>query len=423
MPAVQILGAPNQLANLRRMKLVALSFLIGAGIIYVIARKMEVTNPDSAWSYVRVAAEAGVVGGLADWFAVTALFRKPLGLPIPHTALIPNKKDQLGDSLSNFVHGNFLTPDNVRSKVIAAEPAQLLGQYLSDPAHRRALVGMGAELGVEVIGGLNEQEIQVFVRNLVFSQLQNHAWAPIGGRGLGAAVDNGQHQGVVEGILTALHRWLLENQDRVAFVIADRGPVSQAGPVRWLHERVGDKGAEMVTNWVAELRDNPQDPARVQLDAWLRKMSEELQHDPVLIAQVENWKGDVLRHPETSRLVAAIWPTISEVVLRALKDPDSDLRERAEGYLAELALRCRDDREFAAGIDDKSARAAAWLVQRYGQDAVALISETVQRWDASEASRRIEIAVGKDLQFIRINGTVVGSLAGLAIYSVTALFI
>lgn len=422
-PALAAPDDPDKLRALRRMKLIATGMLVVAAVIFLFAWRMQASGGGEIWGYIRAMAEAGVVGGLADWFAVTALFRHPLGLPIPHTALIPNKKDQLGESLSSFVHGNFLSKDNVVDKVVAIEPSQRLAEYLEDPAHRRTLVSEGASVATALIDNLDDQQIQTLIRNLVFTQLSENAWGPPAGKLLFAAVDNGNHQGVVDGILTALHRWLLENRERVARVVADRGPISQEGPIRWVHERIGDKAADLLINWVGGLRDNPQDPARQQLDAALLRIADELQHDPQMIERVEGWKTLVLQHPETQRVVNGIWPTAKQLITDALADPDSDLRQRAEEYLAQTAVRLKEDPEFARSVDSRIAAGAGYLVDRYGADAVGLISDTVKRWDASEASRRIEVAVGKDLQFIRINGTVVGALAGLAIYTVGKLVV
>lgn len=416
-------GWEGRRRGLLRMKAVATSLLVFAALVFLVARRMEATTDSAVWGYVRAAAEAGVVGGLADWFAVTALFRRPLGLPIPHTALIPTKKDQLGDSLSSFVHSNFLSHDNVSEKVLRAAPSASVAAYLDDPAHRERLVAEGASLGRELLLGIDDSQAQSMVRNAVFTQLTGTAWGPPAGRLMEAALHDGSHQGVVDGILTALHRWLLEHRENIAAVIADRGPLSQDGPIRWLHERVGFKGADLLTQWVEQVRDNPGDPARQQLDAALTRIAEHMQSDPAMIERVEVWKAAVLRHPEAQRTVSAIWPAAKELVLDALADPQSDLRTRADTYLADLARRLRQDPDFAAAVDGRIAAAAGYLVQRYGADAVELISETVRRWDAGEASKRIENAVGRDLQFIRINGTVVGSLAGLVIYSLSELIV
>lgn len=417
-PALASPDDPAKVRALRRMKTLATALLIFAAAVFLFAWKMQANGGSEIWGYVRAMAEAGVVGGLADWFAVTALFRRPLGLPIPHTALIPTKKDQLGESLSTFVHGNFLSRDNVVEKVEAAHPAQRLADYLSDPAHRERLVAEGASLAEALLDNVDDQQVQTMIRNAVFTQLGENAWGPPAGRLLFAAVDNGNHQGVVDGIFTALHRWLLENRDRVATVIADRGPISQEGAIRWVHERIGYKAADLLIKWVETLRDNPDDPARQQLDAALLRIADDLQHDPHMIERVEGWKTAVMQHPETQRVVNGIWPAAKQIVTDALSNPDSDLRQRAQAYLAETAVRLREDPQFEASVDARIAGAAGYLVDRYGSDAVGLISDTVKRWDASEASRRIEVAVGKDLQFIRINGTVVGALAGLVIYSV-----
>jgi uncharacterized membrane-anchored protein YjiN (DUF445 family) len=409
--------------GLLRMKAAATSLLVLAAAVFLFARRMESTTDAAVWGYVRAAAEAGVVGGLADWFAVTALFRRPLGLPIPHTALIPTKKDQLGESLSTFVHSNFLSEGNVRDKVREVHPSAHIAAYLAQAGHRHRLVAEGAVVARALVEGIDDQQVQALVRNAVFSQLTASAWAPPAGRLLAAALDDNSHHGVVDGVLTALHRWVLENRERIAHVVADRGPVSQDGPIRWLHEQVGYKAADLLAQWVDQLRGSPEDPARQQLDAALHRIAAELQADPVMIERVEVWKSEVLRHPEAQRAVGALWPAAKDLILSALDDPDSDLRHRAGDYLADLGSRLAADADFAASVDDRIADAAGYLVQRYGADAVGLISETVQRWDAREASDRIENAVGRDLQFIRINGTVVGSLAGLTIYALSELIV
>ncbi len=417
-PALAAPDDPDKVRALRRMKMVSTGLLILAAVIFLFAWRMQSAGGAAYWGYIRAMAEAGVVGGLADWFAVTALFRHPLGLPIPHTALIPTKKDQLGESLSTFVHGNFLSRDNVVEKVEAAQPAQRLAEYLADAGHRERLVAEGASLAQALLDNVDDQQVQTMIRNAVFTQLTENAWGPPAGRLLFAAVDNGNHTGVVDGILTALHRWLVENRERVATVIADRGPISQDGPIRWVHERIGYKAADLLIQWVTNLEGNPDDPARQQLDAALLQIADDLQHDPHMIERVEGWKLAVLQHPETQRVVDGIWPAARQIITEALQNPDSDLRRRAQEYLADTAVRLRDDPEFAASVDARIGGAAGYLVERYGADAVGLISDTVKRWDASEASRRIEVAVGKDLQFIRINGTVVGALAGLVIYTI-----
>ncbi|MCB0917267.1 MAG: DUF445 domain-containing protein [Actinobacteria bacterium] len=423
MSAIPIQDELGKRRALRRMRGVALGLLLVAVLVYVLARKFEADQGAAIWGYVRAAAEAGVVGGLADWFAVTALFKHPLGIPIPHTALIKQKKDQLGESLSNFVHGNFMSPANVAEKVESARPAQRLGEYLENPDHRRWLVAQGAGLAEELLNNLDDAEIQLLVRNAVFTQLSVNAWAPPAGRLLHAAVDGGNHTGVVDGLLDALHYWLLSNREQVAFLIADRGPVSQDGPIRWLHERIGYKGVDLLIQWVQDLREDPQAPARQQLDRYLLDLAEQLQQDPRRIEQVEQWKTKVLYHEQTQRTVNAIWPTARDLLTESLRDPDSDLRQRAEDYLAATAVRLRDDPDFRADIDRRISGAAAFLVDRYGADAANVIAETVKRWDADEASRKIELAVGKDLQYIRINGTIVGALAGLAIYSLSELIL
>ena len=175
--------------------------------------------------------------------------------------------------------------------------------------------------------------------------------------------------------------------------------------------------------WTAAVRDDRNHKARGAINDALLKWAGELRDDPLTIERVERMKHQVLDHPEVHKAIAAMWPATRRVLLDALSNPGSELRLRADDQLETFSSRLLTDPEFAAGIDQRIATTASFLVQRYAEEIVTLITDTVERWDASEASERIELQVGKDLQYIRINGTVVGSLAGLVIYTVGQLVV
>lgn len=405
--------------SLRRMKAVPLALLIGAAVVLAIAWWFEKQPGSSAaWGYLRAAAEAGMVGGLADWFAVTALFRHPMGIPIPHTALIPAKKDQLGASLGDFVRRNFLNPEVVRARVAAADPAGRLGAYLQTPSHRERLVAEAAALAATGITSISDADAQLIIRNMLFQQAAVYAWGPPAGRLLGAVVADRTHEPAVDALFRVARDWVVEHEEQIVELVADRGPAQGFFLARAAHEAVGRRAYQELQRWLDEAVADSRSPIRLAVDRWLAETAVRLREDPDLIARVELFKQRLLASPETHEAVASIWPTTKRILLESLADPDGELRRRADDWVAVTADRLVADEEFRAVVNARVESAAAYLSERYGSEAVFLISETVARWDATEASERIELQVGRDLQYIRINGTVVGALAGVVIHAV-----
>ncbi len=410
--------------DLRRMKTWPLLLLVLAGLLFIIGW-WQAAQPDASWiwGYVRAAGEAGLVGGLADWFAVTALFRHPLGIPIPHTALIPTKKDQLGDSLGAFVRTNFLNPEAVRTRLADANPARMLGTYVSDQQHRARLVAEAASLATTAVESVSDADAQLLVRNLVFQQAAAYAWGPPAGKVLEAVVTDHGHDAAVDVLFRAAHDWARDNEADLIDLVADRGPGQGFFLARAAHEAVGRRAYSELMRWLTECMNDRNCPTRRTLDAWLISTATRLREDPELITRVELFKQKLLVSPEAHEAIGSLWPSFKRVALEALADPDSDVRLRADDYLAALGDRLVTDPEFQDLTNRRIADAVGYLVERYGDEAALLISETVARWDATEASRRIELQVGRDLQFIRINGTVVGALAGVAIHTIGLLVI
>jgi uncharacterized membrane-anchored protein YjiN (DUF445 family) len=411
-------------ASLRRMKAVPLALLVFAALVYVVARIQE-AQPDAwgGWSYLRAMAEAGVVGGLADWFAVTALFRHPLGLPIPHTALIARKKDQLGGSLSMFVRQNFLQAETVREKVASAQPSLLVGRALQDPANRARAVAEACTLADTALSQVKDGEVQLLVRNFLFRQATQTALAPPTGRLLAAVVEDRNHTRLVDLLFSSMEDWLRQNRATVVDTIASQGPVGQGGVIRWAHEQIAAQMYKSALNFVVEARTDPEHRTRQAIDDYLWQLAQSMQHDDRMIERVERWKLDMLEHEQTQAAVAQLWPTMRRLLHEALTDPASDLRARLDRTIEDFADRLVEDETFAADWDRRAQDAAVFLVDRYGDEAVSLISDTVARWDAQEAAEKIELTVGRDLQFIRINGTVVGALVGLTIHTLSGLLL
>jgi uncharacterized membrane-anchored protein YjiN (DUF445 family) len=400
-------------AGLRRMKLVATGLLMVAAVVYAVT-----VGQDGALGFVNTGAEAAMVGALADWFAVTALFRHPLGLPIPHTALIPNRKDALGRSLEEFVATNFLSEDVVRDKLVRARVSHRIGEWLADPAHAARAAAEAATVAGGALRVLKDDDVVAVLEQVVVQRVAATPWSPVAGQVLAGIVAEKTHHRFVDLVVDEAHRWLRANQDTVIRLVTDQAP---DWTPQWLDERVGHRVYREVERWVEEVRDDPEHRARVALDGMLSRFADDLQHDETTRARAEAVKERLLAHPELRRATVAVWWTVRRLLEEAIADPDGELRRRVAGGLAELGERLRDDDTLQGRVDRYVQDGVGYVVRTYAGEVATVISDTVERWDAQDASRRIELHVGRDLQFIRINGTVVGALAGLVIHTVTVL--
>ena len=408
--------AAERVRALRRMKIVATGLLVFAAVVYGVCR--GVWHGHGAAGYVQAAAEASMVGGLADWFAVTALFRYPLGLRIPHTAIIPRKKDQIGEGLAGFVNEYFITPEIVGERLALARVPQRVGDWLAEPAHARQVAD---ELS-KVVGGLasvlHDDELRNAVATFADKRLRELELAPLLGRVLEAICDAGQHQAVLTAGLRGLMRFLDENQ------AVFRRRLDQESPEwvpEWVDDRVFAKGFSAVQSFLADVSVDDAHELRRTYDEKLRDVARRLRSDPQQQARVERAKLDLLDRPDVRDWLSQLWLSMKKMVLDGAADPESDLRRSVESLTLTAGASLRDDEAVAAKVDEALQRLAGHVVQQYGQDLAGVISATVERWDTAETSRRLELQVGRDLQFIRLNGTVVGSLAGLVIYTLSQL--
>jgi uncharacterized membrane-anchored protein YjiN (DUF445 family) len=399
------------------MKLVAGGLLLFAAVVYVVCRTAG--DGEGGWGYLQAAAEASMVGGLADWFAVTALFRRPLGLPIPHTAIIPTKKDQIGEGLAGFVRQYFLTPEIVGERVAAARVPQRIGQWLAEPAHARRLA---EEVSTAISGTANvlrDDELRDAVASFVDKRLRETDLSPSLAKLIDAVCDAGQHQAALTSVLKGTRNFL--DQNRAVF----RQRVAEESPdwvPEWVDERVFNKGFTLLQSFVADVIVDPDHALRKGFDAQLRGLAERLRTDPEQRAKVEAAKLEILDHPDIRAHLANLWGSLKRIVLSGAADPDSELRRSVESLIVRVGEVLRDDPAAGAKVDEALQRLAGHVATHYADDITDVISTTVARWDTDQTSRRLELQVGRDLQFIRINGTVVGALAGLAIYAITQLF-
>ncbi len=396
------------------MKAVATAMLVVAAVIFLIARSMEEATP---WlGYVRATAEAAMVGALADWFAVTALFRHPLGLPIPHTAIIQTRKDQIGESLGGFVRDNFLTSAVVAERLESADLAARIGDWLAEPDNARTVSSQSAA----VVGGITEVLQDDIVQGGVESVLLNRARtipvAPLMGRVVEAAFEGDHHQVLLDAVLNGLGNFMEEN--RPAF----RTRLNSESPW-WVPEPVDDvvfeKIYEVVQNFLGELATNRNHDMRLDIDQRTRRLAEDLKTSDEMNERGEDIKEQILSHPEVRAWSSSLWTRMKAALIEATEDPESDLRVHLDEALVEAGRSLQRDPELRAKVDRWIIEATGYVAEQFRGEVADLIATTVQGWDNEETAERLELQVGRDLQFIRINGTLVGGFAGLAIYSVS----
>lgn len=403
-------------AALRKMKLLAVSLLVAMAVIFLVAFAFQKQYP---WlEYVRAAAEGGMVGALADWFAVTALFKYPMGLKIPHTAIIPNRKDQIGASLGDFVETNFLSEQVVHEKLASVDIARKAGTWLSGPGGAERVAKEGAAIIRGAFTVLNDDDVQAVIESMVRKHLLTPPWGPPVGRLAQRIFDDGHHHALVDLLVDRTVDWVRDNHETVSRLVTDRSPTWVPTFVDGL---VGDKVYVEILKFTRAVQDDPQHQVRLSIDKYLQELAQDLQHDPVMIARAEGIKAQVLGDPEVRELASRTWGTIKTALLTAVDDPHSELTVKFKAAVHDFGTRLVVDPELAGKVNKWIGDAAGYLVKTYRSDIAAVITDTVARWDGQETSEKIELQVGKDLQFIRINGTVVGALAGLAIFTVAHL--
>jgi uncharacterized membrane-anchored protein YjiN (DUF445 family) len=400
-------------AALRRMKTLATGLLLISAIVFAIAFALQ---DRYAWlGFVRAAAEGAMVGAIADWFAVTALFRHPLGLRIPHTAIIPNRKDEIGVSLGEFVEQNFLSDEVVRRRLATISVADRLGEWLADPAHAERVSTEGAVMAQGLLRLLSDRDVEDLIERLARQHLFDREWAPAIGRVGAELVAADQQCAIVDALVDAGETWLTAHPDALGDIVSTRLP-------RWVPGFVGgladERAHREVIGLLHAVRDDPEHPLRVAIDDYLVDLTDRLEHDPAMAERVEEIKAEFLASPRLRSFAGRVWEAVKGTLAESLADPQSELRASATAALVDLGTRLSADRTLSAKIDAWIADAAAYAVQKYRHDLASVISDTVQRWDARETTQKIELQVGRDLQFIRINGTVVGAIAGLALYTI-----
>ncbi|WP_370034008.1 DUF445 domain-containing protein [Qipengyuania mesophila] len=370
-----------------------------------------------AWGYLHAFAEAAMVGGLADWFAVTALFRHPLGLPIPHTAIIPENKDRIADTMAGFLRENFLTPAVVGRRMGAMNLAQAVGSYLADPRSgedSRIRAGAG-ELAIEVLESLDPERLGTQVRSGIKTQLGKLDIAPLLGGMLEAMIADGRHKPLIDKIIRWAGLVLEDNEAMVRDMVHKRA--NAVLRFTGLDERLANSVLDGLYKLLAEVLVDPEHPLRDKIEEGLQELARGLKEDPEMRERVEQMKRELLENPAIGDWWQGVWERLRANLIQTIRSSG----ETGKGYigetLGELGAALRDDERLQRQVNRFARRTAVGVATRYGDQIVRLVSETVRRWDARTITDRVEGAVGRDLQFIRINGTLVGGLVGLTIHA------
>ncbi len=374
---------------------------------------------DEGWAgYAQAAAEAAIVGGMADWFAVTALFRHPLGVPIPHTAIIVERKDQFAETLGAFVQESFLTPDAIVQRLQSAEVVTRVGEWLAQPENARRAAATASDGLVTVAGVLPDDSVERLLAAIARDRIDELALAPLVGRGLAFVVAEGRHAETVDAALVGLERALASHREELRRMVHDASPWWLPGPIE---DRVLDRfvvGARAVLAEMAVDRDHE---LRRSLDAGLVRLAERLQTSPELYARGEELKARLITDPMLRDGAASVWTMVQDALSAQVGDPDSHLRRGIGDALAHVGRRLADDDELRASVDAGLERVVRRVVSSFGDELSGLVSSTIARWDTQETSSRLELLLGPDLQYIRINGTIVGAVVGLAVHAVAQL--
>jgi uncharacterized membrane-anchored protein YjiN (DUF445 family) len=411
-------GDAERRRGLRRMKIVATSFLVGATVIFLLCSWAQAHGAEAWVGYVRAAAEAGMVGALADWFAVTALFKHPMGIPIPHTAIIKNKKDQVGEGLGTFFRENFLSPEVIETKIRDAEVAGRMGKWLSDTEHAQRVAAEASTVLRVIVEMLRDEDIQQVLDRMIVKRIAEPKWGPPVGRVLTSLLEERRQEALIQLLADRAFQWSLNADEIIERVIERDSPTWSP---RWVDHLIGERIHRELVDFTDKVRRNPDHELRRSATRFLFEFADDLQNDEATIARAEKVKDEIMARDEVAKAAETAWSAAKRIILESVDDPSSTLRGRVADSVVRIGESLRDDVELRDKVDNWIVRAAQHVVSQYGVEITTIITDTIERWDVDMASNRIELYVGRDLQFIRINGTVVGSLAGLAIYSIAQL--
>ncbi len=403
--------------GIREMRIIATGMLVAMAAVFLAANAYDETYP---WlGFVKAFAEAAMVGGLADWFAVTALFRHPLGLPIPHTAIIPRNKDRIGATLASFLRDNFLIPKVVARRMRNVDVAGGIGRFLANPPPEGRLRQGGSRLIADLLEALDQERLGGMVKNAVAQRMRSLEVSPLIGQALEGAITDERHIPILDGIVTWAGRTLDANEDLIRKMVHDRAGMIMR--LSGLDEKLADGIVDGLRRLTIDMAIDPAHPLRAKAEEALAALAWDMRFDPEMQAKVEGWKNEIIANRAVTDWLGGLWENSRAALLRAARDPEAAMAGRFGEALRQLGETLQQDRRLNKAINQFARRMVVGTVATYGSGIVTLVSDTIRGWDARTVTGRLENAVGRDLQYIRINGTLVGGLVGLIIHTVEVL--
>jgi uncharacterized membrane-anchored protein YjiN (DUF445 family) len=399
---------------LRKMQRIATGLLIVAAMVFVVSKIFEDASP--ILPFVRAFSEAAMIGALADWFAVTALFRHPLGIPIPHTAIVPARKERIAESFGRFIERNFLDADRIAMIIRRQDPALRLAGWLARPERSRQVADFVAESLGGILRVANDDDVGRLIATGLSDRLTNVPAAPMIGRLLGTVIAEQRQHEVLRQLVRTVATWVEQNEEAIRLRIAGELPTWVP---RIVDQRIYGRLVDGLQRTLEDLERDSAHPLYEQFTLLVDRWIVNLQYDPDVRQRGEALKAELLEHPMLRDIAASVWQDLKAGLLAQSTMPDSPLRRSVEQGIVQIAATLANDPEWRTKIDQWAEEAARAIVQRYGRTAGDFVSNTVRSWDTDETTNRIELMFGRDLQFIRINGTIVGGLAGLVIYTIS----
>jgi uncharacterized membrane-anchored protein YjiN (DUF445 family) len=400
--------------GIRQMRIIATGMLVAMAAVFLAANAWDEAFP---WlGFVKAFAEAAMVGGLADWFAVTALFRHPLGLPIPHTAIIPRNKDRIGEALAAFLRENFLIPAVVARRMRNVDVAGAIGRFLANPPPEGRLRQGGSRLIADLLESLDQERLGGMVKTAVASRMRTLEVSPLLGQTLEAAITEERHIPILDGIVTWAGRTLDANEDLIRKMVHERAGMIMR--LSGLDEKLADKIVDGLRRLTIDMAIDPAHPLRAKAEEALAALAWDMRFDPEMQGKVEGWKNEIIANKAVTDWLGGLWENSRAALLRAARDPEAAMAGRFGEALRQLGETLQQDQRLNKAINQFARRMVVGTAATYGSGIVTLVSDTVRGWDARTVTGRLENAVGRDLQYIRINGTLVGGLVGLLIHTV-----
>ncbi len=397
----------------RDMKIIASGLLVLMAVIYFTSKSYEEVHP--ALGFIRAFSEAAMVGGLADWFAVTALFRHPMGIPIPHTAIIPRNKDRIGETLANFLKNNFLVSRIVAQRMHGIDLAGGVGRFLKSPSGGQGRLRLGASRLIgDIIGSLDKDRLGSMFKGAVKTQARELDLATPMGQLLEAAMAENRHGPLIDSTIKWAYRTLDANEYIIRTIVHERANTV----MRWtgLDDRLANEVVDGLYKLLADMASDPEHPVRAKTEESIVQLAQELRNDPDLRQRVNEWKLEMIENPAIASWIDGMWESGRESLLKASRDPEAAMAGHFGDALTQLGNSLQKDPLLNRQLNRFARRAVAGVVASYGDNIVKLVSETIRGWDAQTITDRVENAVGRDLQYIRVNGTLVGGLVGVMLH-------